>query len=285
MATVLIGKERNGDANLSASSSGFTYTETHDYLVMSDDPNEDYWNVITTPGLPSVFVTSIAGLLCRSKRARRDQNHAGLWRVSCEFSSENTGQETGGNPDPTTWTPVWESSTELYDELIHEARYASTKTGTKLGPRPYRNSAKDLFPDPLMMKSPIAVCEFIQYESPSQSLEDILDRNEMLNDEAFRGFPKRSLKVNVRKQTFGFYFNYPAYKIHYAVAYKPSLWVDAPLDVGYEYFAQAGDTKRVSSPTIVALNNDGTKKDDNQDPVVNWYYFPYYEMDFGSFLR
>lgn len=285
MATVLLGKERKGDANLSASADGFTYTETHDYLVMSDDPNEDYWNVITTAGLPDVFVTSISGLLCRSKRATRDSGHAGLWRVSCEFSSEDTGQTPGGNPDPTTWIPVWSGAIELYDELLQKAKYASTATGTMLGPESYTNSAWDKFPEPLMIKKPIVVMEFSQYETPTLTVDAIAGRNDKINSAAFKGFSARSLKLNVRSFEKGFFFNYPAYKINYTVAYKPSLWVDAPLDVGYEYFVSATDDDRVSSPILVALNSDGTRKNSDQDPVVNWYYFPYEETSFASFIR
>lgn len=285
MATTLLGKERTGDANLQATAQGFTYTESYDYLVMSDDPDEAYWNVITTAGLPQVFVTDVGGLLCRSKRATRDAGHAGLWHVTCDFSAETTGQETGGRPDPTTWVPVWTGSIELYDELLQTVKYASTATGTMLGPESYTNSAWDKFPEPLMVKKPIVVMEFAQYESPALTVDTIANRNDKINSATFKGFPARSLKVNVRSFDKGLYFNYPAYKINYVVAYKPSLWVDAPLDVGYEYFANAGDTNKVSSPVLVALNSNGTKKDGDDDPVVNWYYFPYDETPFASFIR
>ena len=282
MATTLLGRERKGEANLTATAQGFTYTETYDYMVMSDDAFEPYINVITTAGLPEVFVTDIGGLLCRSKRASRSSEHAGLWHVTCEFSNNTTGQQTNNNLDPTAWVPIWTGSIELYDELLQKCKYASSATGTMQPAESYSNSAWDLFPEPLMIKKPIVVFEFAQYESPSLSVDTIANRNEKINELEFKGFAARSLKVNVAKFEKGLYFNYPAYKINYKVAYKPSLWVDAPLDVGYEFME---GTAKVSSPTLVSLDSDGTPLPDGSDPVVNWYFFPWDETPFGGFLR
>ena len=285
MATELIGRERTGNARLSGGKDGFSYSETYDYLVMSDDPFEDYWNVITTAGLPQVLVTEVNGIKCTGKTANRDSGHAGLWRVSCEFTQETTGQETGTDPDPTTWIPIWTGSIETYDEVLLKAKTSSTATGTLSGSEePYMNSAKDLFPDPLIKRRPIIVMEFVQYEAYNLDPDEIAARNDTINNAAFKGFGARTLKLNVRAFTKGIYYIYPPTQIAYVVAYKPSVWCDGPLDIGYEYRAAAG-TAKIQSPVLVALNTDGTAKASTSDAVVNKYWFPHTELDFSSFIR
>ena len=290
MATVLIGRERTGNAELSATKEGLTYSETYDYLVMSDDPFEDYTNVLNTAGLPVVFVTTLNGLNCTGKSASRDEGHAGLWHVSCQFSQEPTGQEdTADDPDPTTWTPVWTGTIEPYEEVLYACDACAAtlgKTGTLTADTPYCNSAGDQFPDPLTIQKPVVVMEFAQYESYNLTPDAIAARNDKINNAAFKGFGKRTLKVNVRSFEKGYYFNYPCTKVNYAVAYKPDVWCIAPLDIGYEHILDPGGADvKVSATTIRALNASGEDIGDVTDAVVNGYYFPWGETDFSAFIR
>jgi len=273
MATTLLGRERVGSATLSSNKSSFEYKETYDFLVMSDDiENEAYWDVITTPGLPLVFVTDYNGLRCTSKSASRDSGHAGLWHVKCEFSSETVGQEPDEDPDPTTWVPIWSGTIETYDKVLWK-----DSTGAA-----YVNYAGDQFPDPMIIKKPIVVFEFSQYESGGLSVSTIAARNDKVNDATFKGFSTRTLKVNVKAFTKGRYFNYPATKVDYVVAYDSNQWILEPYQIGYEYY-EAGEIKQ--SPTLVYLDTDGTIADPRPATPLTKTFYPYTEISFSSFIR
>jgi hypothetical protein len=259
MATTLKGRKAGGTGSLKAGKDGVTYSEKYIYTVISNTQTESYWNVINTAGLPSVLSTTLGGLTCVGLDAIQDTRSPYVWTVTADFDAETTGQETGNNPDPKTWVPVWSGMLQTYDEVLMEDESSPRK--------PYINSAKCKFPEPLVTKKPIIVMEFVQYESPTLSLDTIADRNEITNSVAFKGFPIDTLKLNVKGFTKGYYFGYAVTKIDYVIAYKKNKWLNRPLDMGYEYLPTAGSTERVISDKIVSLNTNGTKKADTAAPV------------------
>jgi hypothetical protein len=279
MATTLKGKKPGARGSLRTGKDGVTYTETHEYIVISDVKDEDPWTVLTTTGLPLVMVTSLSGLVCVGKEPQQDAKSPYVWTVACEFSADTNGQETDEDPDPKTWIPIWSSALETYDEVLMKDKTTPT-------PQPYLNSALCKFPEPLVQKSPIVVWEFVQYEADTLDLDEISDRNESTNDDTFKGFPVDTLKLNVVRSTRGYYFGYSVYKLDYRIAYKKDNWLDKPLDMGYEYFNTSGaGKKKLVSDFLVALNSDGTKKADDATPVVNKEFRNLTPLDFSSFLR
>lgn len=219
MATILKGRKKGGQGSLKGGKEGTTYSETYMYTVISDIANESYWNVITTSGLPVVMVTeTVEGLKCMGIDATQDTGSPYVWHVTAEFSAETTGQDTGSDPDPKTWIPIWTGTVETYDAVLHEAPFATTATGTIGSTKPYVNSANCKFPEPLIRRKPISVSEFTQYEDPDLTIDEIVDRNDNVNDDEFKGFAKRSLKITVKSYTKGIYFGYLVWKINYGVA-------------------------------------------------------------------
>jgi|688.fasta_scaffold74274_5 hypothetical protein len=263
MATVLIGEKAERSGTLTATDSGFNYVVPRTYLVQSDINDDGELNVLLTSGLPIIGLSGLVAFpeaICRSLRPRQNPKQPKLWEVQAEFSTAPLNQSipAGGggspNPDPTTWIPIYKGSIEYYDEVIHED--FSTPV------RQYVNSAGCKFPEPLVVKRPIIVFDFYQYESASTTDKTIAERNDCINNMTVtRGsvnYDEYTLKCTVTDFERGFYYGYGAVKVHYRVAYKPAKWLNKPLDMGYEYKNTAGELQ--SSPKLVTLNSDGTMR-------------------------
>ena len=264
MATVLIGEKPTRSGTLTATDTGFNYTVPRTYLVQSDINDDGELNVLLTSGLPIIGLSGLVAFpeaICRSLRPRQNPKQPKLWEVEAEFSTAPLNQTipaTGGggspNPDPTAWVPVYKGSIEYYDEVIHE--------DFSTPPKKYVNAAGCKFVEPLIVKKPITVFDFHQYEAGSTTDKTIAERGDCINNAAItRGsvtYPIHTLKCTVVDFERGFYFGYAAVKVHYRIAYKPNAWLNKPLNMGYEYKNTAGELQ--SSPKLVTLNSDGTMR-------------------------
>lgn len=285
MATTLKGEERGRRGRLEKTKDGHVYTETRTYVVTSNIRTESPYAVVATAGLPLVNLTVLSGsnARCRSLTPEQDKKAPHVWRVVAEFTTEPLDQKENPadptNPDPTQWIPVYSGTIETYPEVMYRDR-----TG-----KPYVNSAKDRFPEPLIKQRPVIVYEFTQYESPSVTDVQIGDRNFTANNASFKGYPTWSLLLSVKRFERGYFYGFDAVKIEYRMAYKKGLtvggtpqgWRDTPLDVGYSYLM---GSNKVNSPFLVSLNSDGTKKADDANPDVLTFEAPE-PINFASFLR
>lgn len=277
MATVLKGMQKGKGGSLKQSGKTFSYTERRRYIVISSVPNDSILNVLNTTGLPKVMVTSIPGTsgqcVCTGLDPKQDEGSPYTWFVDAEFSTSNEKQETGGDPDPTTWIPVYSAKIETYPEVLYED-FSTPK-------KKYLNSARDKFPEPLIVKRPIIVYDFFQYEPATLTEVEIGDRNDTVNIDEFRGFAAETLKLTVSGMEYGFFYGYPAVRVNYSVAYKKNKWLNVPLNVGYSYLL---DGVRTPSDVLVALNSDGTKKADTAIPdTLTFKENP--QIEFDDFLR
>jgi hypothetical protein len=264
MATVLIGERPTRNGTLTATDTGFNYVVPRTYLVRSDINDEGELNVLLTSGLPIIGISGLVAFpeaICRNLRPRQNPKQPKLWEVEAEFSTAPLNQTipaTGGggapNPAPTTWVPVYKGSLEYFDEVVHE--------DFSDPPKPYVNTAGTQFNTPLVIKRPITVFDFHQYEASSTTDKTIAERGDCINNAAItRGavtYAIHTLKCTVVDFERGFYFGYPAVKIHYRIAYKPNTWIHKPLNQGYQYKNLAGELQ--SAPKMVTLNSDGTMR-------------------------
>ncbi|AMV34585.1 hypothetical protein VN12_20845 [Pirellula sp. SH-Sr6A] len=277
MATLLKGVQKGKGGSIRKSGSNMVYTERHRYIVLSDVRNESILNVLSTAGLPKVMVSTIAGTggncVCVGLDPKQDEGSPFTWFVDSEWSTESENQTTSSNPDPTTWVPRYSGKVETYPEVIYK--------DFSTPPKPYLNSAKDKFPEPLIVRRPVIVYDFFQYEAPTVTDVQIGDRNDTINSAIFKGFGAQTLKLTVTGFERGFYFGFDCVRINYSVAYKKNKWLNTPLDMGYSYLTSTGE--RIATDKIVCLNSDGTKKSDNATPdTLEFKEFP--EISF-SFLR
>ena len=271
MATVLLGEKPTRSGTLTATDSGFNYVVPRTYLVQSDINDDGELNVLLTSGLPIIGLSGLVAFpeaICRSLRPRQNPKQPKLWEVEAEFSTAPLNQRvpaTGGgggggggggspNPDPTSWIPIYKGSIEYYDEVIHED-YSDP-------PKPYVNTAGCKFVEPLIVKKPITVFDFHQYEDAEITDKEIAGRGDKVNElEVDRDgviYEPYTLKCTVLDFERGYYFGYPAVKVHYRIAYKENLWLNRPLNMGYEYKNSAEQLQ--SSSKLVTLNSDGTMR-------------------------
>ncbi len=268
MATVLIGEKPTRSGTLTATDSGFNYVVPRTYLVQSDINDDGELNVLLTSGLPIIGLSGLVAFpeaICRSLRPRQNPKQPKLWEVEAEFSTAPLNQRaptTGGggggggtpNPDPTSWIPVYKARIEFYDEVLHEDFSVPKK--------PYVNTAGCKFVEPLVIKRPISVFDFHQYESTSITDKTIVQRSDKVNnmDVTRDGvvYEAYTLKCSVVDFERGYYYGYPCVKIHYIIAYKENKWFNRPLNMGYEYKNSAEQLQ--SSPKLVTLNSDGTMR-------------------------
>lgn len=261
MATLLKGVKKGRGGSVKQSGQNITYTERRTYIVLSDIKNDSVINVLSTAGLPRVMLTTVDGTggqcVCTDVSPKQDDGCSYTWFVDVEFSTNAEKQETSGDPDPTTWIPVYSGKVETYPEVLYRD-FSSPR-------KPYLNSAGDKFPEPLIVKRPVIVYDFYQYEPATITDSEIGDRNDTVNTASVRDFAAETLKLTVTGFERGWFFGFPAVRINYSIAYKKDKWLNEPLNAGYGYKI-AG--KRYPSDKLVFLNSDGSPKADSAEPDV-----------------
>jgi hypothetical protein len=258
MATVLKGFKKGKGGKLSKTERGTVYTESMTAIVISNIPNESPYNVCLTSGLPKVGIDRLppTNAVCVDLDPKQDELSPYVWRVGIEYSTETDQQDTGEDPDPTTWVPIYKGKIQTYPEVLH--RDFSTP------PKPYLNSARSKFTEPLIVNRPVIVYEFTQYEPATITDIQIGDRNDTVNSAEVKSFPAQTLKLSITEFERGYYFGFPAVRISYAASYKKNKWLNVPYDMGYEYILS---DKKIPSETLVFLNPDGTLKSDQTFPL------------------
>lgn len=276
-APYIKGEATKGGTSIRKDGNNVVISDTFHYLVIADkDATRD--EVRSTTGLPSVNFTRLAnGAICTAKDAERDEKQPRLWRVSCTFETIPPDQEQNeeSTPDPTTWIPKWGGSLQSIDFY----------GGLDADGNPVLNSAKRPFSDATAIKKSLISMQFSQYESASTGLGTIADRNDTVNSSSIKGFPAKTLLLNVRSFEYGTFYETPCVRIDYSLTYNKDTWIEKRLDIGYEYLVDGVLKPAFSggSRIEVRLNGSGGKRADG-DPDVFIDVKRYREISF-SFLR
>ena len=282
MATTLRGQKKGTSGKLSSTEKGYVYTQSLEYIVISDVKDESVYNVLTTAGLPRIgFSTSTFGnAVCRDLTPKQDSKSPYVWYVTADYTTEPLNQDTDGddedNPDPTAWVPRYTGGIETYEDRL-DLDFSST-------PKPYVNSAGTAFSEPLVRLGPIIVYQFQQYIVPSITDVQIGEFNDTINLSAFKGFAADTLKCTISGFERGYFYGVDCTRLSVKVAYKRNTWLDKPLDIGYEYRPAAGEKPVGSAGRLVQLNSDGTERPKSSPPLA-LTFVPHKRVDFASFLR
>lgn len=279
MATTLLGLARKGDVNIRSKSGIPIVEETYYYKVLSDVQNEAYLNVTGTAGLPVVGVTVSPGNVgrCNSKSATNDPVNTRLWHVTCTFTSEVEDKQGNFDPasNPVTWIPIYETKFERLQEVV-----TVDKDGDAIA-----NSAGQPFPSGMTVTRLIPIWEFFQFEAATVTDEQIIDRNETVNNATFKGKPEKTLLLTVNSSVIGFYYGIALRLTQYSIRYNKDNWTHKRLDVG-EAYLDGGvlkpyliDGKLVMGP----LDGSGGKANDGDPPAI--LEFDRYTPISFSFLR
>lgn len=265
-----------------------TYTSTFNYLVVTDSPEVSREEVLLqTPGLPIVgLIYGEINAICVRKSATRTTENALYWNVSCDFDTGREDQKQDpnnpGNPDPTTWIPVFKiDGFETRDRVITKDKSAT--------PLPLTNSAKQpLTPRPT---ESVSLCSFsfTQFEDPSKDITVFLDRNDTVNSIEFAGRGARKLKLNVTGAELGYFGNFQAWNIAYKMTYDRSTWDLKALDVGSNYLDGGilkPYTDGVNSTIIIGnLTTGGARLTPSNADPEELTFRVFDELDFNTFIR
>lgn len=226
MTLTLVGERREGGGRIRSKSGIPVLEESFVWLVKSSDKNAAREDVLDTSGLPLVGATpSPSGYgICQAKDARRDPINPTLWHVTAEFSSEvNEGQDSQDpTTDPTAWIPVYETKFERLQEVVTE----------DLNGDPVANSAGQPFEQGLTIGRFIPVWEFYQFEAATVTDEQIIERNETVNNATFKGRAAETLLLTVMESTLGFFYGQRRRLTKYSLKYNSKKWTHKRLDVG-----------------------------------------------------
>jgi hypothetical protein len=152
-----------------------------------------------------------------------------LWDVQATFSSDIEEDSSGANEsqsgNPIAWTPIAELGFETYTEISFEDAAGN----------PFDNSANYVYPNGIPLTRTLTKYEFEQFEPATTEIDTIADRNETVNASTFNGRDAKTLRLQVKKATIGYYYGYRVWRVSYALTYKPDTWQIKVADVGPWY--------------------------------------------------
>lgn len=280
---VIVGNATKRDGACAIRSSGgmAILDETYYYLVLAPTKDTAYLDVLNTPGLPLVnFTVSPSGYgICRTKSATRSTINPRYWDVVCEFSSEVEENNDGNDPtsDPTTWIPVYETKFERFQEVV-----TKDLDGTSIA-----NSAGQPFENGMTITRLIPLWEFWQIESAALTDEDLIERNETINETEFRGRAAETLLLSINSSVIGYYYGQRRRLTQYAIRYNWRKWTHKRLDVGTVY--KDGSTYKSyldadGQVILGGLNGSGGKVTVGNPPATLEFDM-YEQLEFADFIR
>ena len=266
------------------------FTSKYKFLVATDSKDVSREEVLLgTPGLPIVgLVYGVTQQKCTSKSAERKKENALYWEVTCDFESGGEDQKQSpdnpDSPDPTTWVPVFViDSFETKQKVIY-TDFSST-------PKVIKNYAGQLYSEPLTKTCTLCSFSFVQFESPSQDIDDIMARNDTGNSISFATRSARTCKLNVTAAELGYFGTFNAWKVSYRVTYDPDTWDVELLEVG-SVFKDTADGNKIkeyldetnSHRIIGKLDTNGNKLLPYTADPLTQKYVTYKQTPF-SFIR
>ena len=292
MATTLLYEKPAGKGSISQSGNRLIFKDTYNLVVVSDSIYTTREEVLVgTVGLPIVGLKyGLYNLICKSIDATRWKDAPLYWDVTCEFENgvEDQKQDSQNNPDsrdPTTWIPIFKiDSFELKEKVITNDLSTPSKA--------ILNSAGTQFDHPVTRM--ISLCSFSgsQFEDPSTDFADIMERNDTVNDTAFKVQIKtraaRTLKLNVIGAELGSYGGFDAWRVTYKFTYDRDTWDLRLLDVGPQYLSGTTRLDFLSDlgnyKIIGALNGSGGKATDQTKPSERRFQ-TIKAINFSNFIR
>jgi hypothetical protein len=259
------------------------------FLVVADSTSVTREEILLgTPGLPIVgLVYGVTQQKCTSKSAERKKENALYWDVVCEFESgaenQKQSEDNPDSPDPTTWVPVFViDSFETKQKVIY--------TDFSVTPKVIKNFADQLYSEPLTKTCTLCSFSFVQFEDPSQDIDDIMARNDTVNRNTFQSREARTCKLNVVGAELGYFGTFNAWKITYRITYDPDTWDVVMLEVGSVYKDTADGNlikeylDQTNSHRIIGkLDTNGNKLSYTADPLTT-SYVTYKQIPF-TFIR
>lgn len=287
MPNTIIGEKREGSTRIRSNRGLATLEETYEFIVRSDNKNNSRINILTnTPNLPRVnkTVSAFGFTVCKSIDCKRRKDNPLIWDVTANFSSEveenqsSSGENDSSDPqaNPTEWIPVYETKFERLQEVVTR----------DLNDVSIANSAGQPFETGLTISRFIPVWEFYQFEPSTVTDEIIIDRNETVNLNTFKGKPAKTLLLTVMSSVIGLYYGSRRRLTQYSLRYNSREWTHKRLDLG-TVFLDAGAHKAYTDSEgnviLGGLNGSGAKVTVGNPPsVVEFDMYP--EISF-AFLR
>jgi hypothetical protein len=277
----LLGEQSDGQGGIRSSGGVPILDEVYRYLVRMADVTADRVDALNVSGVPKPGITRSAGGygVCRTVEAIRRPEQRLLWDVTAVFSSEvderQSVQSVTGTP--TEWIPIYETKFERLQEVT-----TKDADGDAVA-----NSAGQPFENGLMRSRFIPIWEFFQFEADTVSDEEIIDRNETVNETAFKGRLPKTLLLTVLSSVVGFYYGNRLRFTRYALRYNSAKWTQKRLDVGTVYL-EGGTHKAYldddGNVMLGGLNGSGAKVSPGTPPAVLEFDM-YEELAFADFLR
>lgn len=254
--------------------------ETYNWIVVALARNLTADEVLTTPGLPRVNITTSPNALgvCRSVSAVQWVDNPFYWTVTGSFSSAVEDRQTIQDPtvDPQTWVPIYETKFERLQEVV-----TRDKSDVAIA-----NSAGQPFSNGLTISRFIPVWEFFQIEAPVSD-ETLITRNETINETTFKGREPETLLLTVMSSVVGYYFGMPRRLTQYSIRYNKRKWTHKRLDIGTAYKVSTEllpYTDKHGNVINGGLNGAGAKVATGSPPAVLEFDM-YDQLNFNTFLR
>lgn len=276
-------ERRDGGGSVSTSTSGMpVLNETYHFIVRSDDKDAARIVILyQTPDLPKAgqTVSAFGFALCRNVSVERRADNPYLWDATVTFSSEVQEGQDSQDPesDPVAWVPIYETKFERLQEVV-------TKDHNDVS---IANSAGQPFQVGLTIGRFIPIWEFYQFEPATVSDEELIDRNETVNEDEFKGREAKSLLLTILSSRIGYYYGQRRRLTQYSLKYNERLWTHKRLDTGTIYL-DSGNRKPYlddDGRTVILGGLDGSgARVTAGDPPALLEFDMYPEISF-SFLR
>lgn len=284
MPNTVKGERRVGDISIRSSGGIPLVEETYVFLVEAESKDASRISVMFTPGLPVVnqTVSSFGLTVCRTMNAVRMAGKATLWEVTCGFSSEVEENQIGSSgqaqADPTQWVPVYETKFERVQQVVSRD-YAGN---------PIVNSAGQRFPAGLTITRKLPQWELYQFEPATVTDMDVINRSEVVNSVAFRGFGIKTILCVVLSSQIGFYYGARLRFTRYSLTYDPYDWRHKRLDIGRAFKSGATLLPYTDNDGNIiegALNGTGGKVAAVGDDPSILNFDMYNAVNLSSFIR
>jgi len=283
MPSEIVGEKRGGSGSVKrGESSSLVFTSSVTFLVVTDSKSVTREEVLLqTPGLPIVgLLYGPYQLVCTSKSCTRSEVNPLYWDVVCEFESNKEDQKQDPNnpsDNPTSWVPVFKVDSFVTREVV----LAEDKTTPT--PQIIANSAGTPFETPLTEIKTLAQFSFVQFESPSQDLKAIMDRNNCVNKTTFAGRSARTLLLELANAELGYFGGFQAWRIAYKCTYDPDKHDVIMLDVGpVDYLGNRFYDFDGSVPVIGNLDGAGSR---STGAAAKLTFRIKKEIEFADFIR
>lgn len=280
---VIDGVSRKRNFRLVKSRGGLQLEFDDIYRILADSKSQDRIDILNTPNLPEVGVTTNGPAVCSGIDANSWEANPIYWDAVASFSSnvdeDSSGAGSQGQSwgDPTTWVPIAKLAFESYSDV----RLTDAAGAAQV------NSAGQPFETAIAQRRTIVRYDFDQFEPATTTDDEISERNETVNDAIFKGKAVKTLLLTVREATLGLFYGYSVWRVGYSLAYKKDTWQRKRLDIGNSYLSggsllpyEDSEGNRIVGP----LDGSGGKQSAGTAPAI-LTFDEFATSTFSSFIR